>query len=287
MQVELHCQAVSVQHKKYTRVLKKQIFRWSPEQRSGELPAPTQPTASPVKIIGVDQCEDWNCAFGQSSCLWGGCLCVSKESVYSNTVLSACYKMILFSGKTRKRLVACCQHKDGTRWLQNGATFQSGVLLLPVLSSREETPYSHPSAAEEVHSCSLSPSPLQARSYFIWGQTDRQLPGHHLHSSEFGVGREQQWGSQGCAWGGDELKWLLGPAPAESCTDRQEHPVAETIHSHRPAQEQVCEDKKKLIGQGSLIVPFLFPVSCVVPYLAYALGSPGVSELLITAGKAP
>lgn len=60
-----------------------------------------------------------------------------------------------------------CQHKDGTQWLQNRTTFQNSVLLFPVLSSREETPFSHPPAEEEVHSCSLPPLPLQARSYVV------------------------------------------------------------------------------------------------------------------------
>lgn len=39
--------------------------------------------------------------------------------------------------KDRETQIMACQHKDGTDWLQNRATFQSSVLLLPVLSSRQ------------------------------------------------------------------------------------------------------------------------------------------------------
>lgn len=129
-------------------------------------------------------------------------------------------------------------------------------LAVPCALQQRRDTLSHPPAEEEVHSCSLPLLPLQARSYFIWGQRERQLPVHHLHSSEFGMGREQQWGSQGCAWVGGELKWPLGPAPAESCTDRQERPVAETIHSHRPALEQVREDQKNWLVRDPLYSVF-------------------------------
>lgn len=71
-----------------------------------------------------------------------------------------------------------------------------------------------------------------------------------------------------------ELHWQAGASCGRDHPSTQASPGASTWRS------------KKLFGMGFLIFPFLFPVSCGVPYLAYTLGSPGVSELFITAGKA-
>lgn len=265
----------------------------------------------------MDQCEDWNCTFGQNSFRWGGCLCVSKESVFKaqNTALSACYKVILFflqderprywypiPGGQRRAAQDEKQRIERLRpCLANTKMALTGCRIMPnfravsccSLCSQAETPSSHPPAEEEVHSCSLPQLPLQARSYFIWGQRNNPCVSITCTAHRIWCGEGAAVGQpglhccpkQGCAQGGDELKGPLGPALAEGCTDR-----ASCGRDHSFIQASPGEStwrSKKLIDQGFLIFPFLFPVSCVVPYLAYALGSPGVSEPFITAGKAP
>lgn len=159
-----------------------------------------------------------------------------------------------------------------------------------MLSSREETPSSHTPAEEEVHSYSLPLLALQTRTGLFQLRTARQLPVHPSSAqlTELSAGWGQQWRSQSSTaapsravlWEGRNRSCPLAlPLQRTSSTGRQELPGAET----EPTQEQVHEDKKKI--DWSLIPSFLFPLSSAVPYLAHALGSPGVSELFITAGK--
>lgn len=129
------------------------------------------------------------------------------------------------------------------------------------------------------------------QDYFSWGQQGSCLCIHQMHNSQNEVrGRVSSGVARAmplpqarlCSGkGGTEV------APAESCINSQAGASWDRDRSYKPAQEQVHQDKKKLIGQWFLVFPFLFPVSSVVPHLAHALGSPGVSELFVTAGKPP
>lgn len=313
MQVELHCQAVSVQHKKYTRVLKKQTFHWSLEQRSGELPAPTQPTVSPVEIIDVDQCEDWNCTFGQNSFRWGGCLCVKREclSKPQNTVLSAHYKMILFFWQDKRPRYWYPVPGGQRRAVQDEKERIEGLGSCLANAKMALTGYRFVPHFRAVSRCSLCSQAEKRQLPLILLQRNRSAlalccsypvrpevisfedrettpcvsitcTAHRIRRGEGAaegqpglcLGRGQ---TEVAPWPCPckELHWQTGASCGRAHSFTQASPGASTWRS------------KKLIGQGFLLFPFLFPVSCAVPYLAYALGSPGVSQLFMTAGKAP
>lgn len=148
-------------------------------------------------------------------CLKGECLFKAQD-----TALSACYKVILFflqdkrprywypipggqrraaqDEKERIERLRPCLAKDGTHWLQNHAKFQSSVLLFPVLSSRDTFP-SPSCRGRGPLLLSATVTPSGQKSFHL--RTEKQLPvcPSLAQLTEFGVGREQQWGSQGYA----------------------------------------------------------------------------------------
>lgn len=111
--------------------------------------------------------------------------------------------------------------------LANTKTALTGYRIVPhfravsccVLPSRD--PYSHPPSRGRgplLLSATITPSGQKLFNL----RTERQLPAcpSLAQLTEFGVGREQQGGSQP-VFGRGQMKQPLGPAPAESCTDRQ------------------------------------------------------------------
>lgn len=202
--------------------------------------------------------------------------CVSRRRVSIQTPSSGlATRWFSFSGKTRDQDMGILfqaaregqprMQKKGQRDSDHGLSTQRWHWLAAEPCHISEQCLAIPCALKQTidilfsSSCRGRGPLLLSATITPWGQkkfrlrTERQLPvcPSPAQLPEVGVGREQQWGSQGCAWGGDNKQQPLGPAPAESCTDRQELPEAETVHSHRPAQEQVRGDQKNwLVGDS-------------------------------------